>query len=352
MDNREIQSIQHQRLEALPAHTQEWLRNRVPEIPRAQTLPWLFIFLFGVVGIALIIELMQNGLRGLSRRDKWGPLLFVGLLFGLPMSVGIVRDWRRNQLGKWGGYPLGFHFSAEGTYWRDTLDDVWTIPRGCVSRIHLSLSSYYRWFGIYPGKLQIIDIHDNDLTVEFDFDLPTLWRAMRDHYPEAEATYDFDLGKVIKKQELTAKDPPKNDATTVFTVLNQAPHVPLPPQAPTLSSDETQWNWAAINDYFRTLMDGQGIEIKWGEEQRTGETRVYISRPVLVQWQTLFPLAPAIDDCVGTALKEAMAQDRGKEWVSLWFISLATWVNIYVDEAKFTSSSKPQSPPPQSARQP
>ena len=89
-------------------------------------------------------------------------------------------------------------------------------------------------------------------------------------------------------------------------------------------------DWNAVHDYFRALFRSQQIGVEWLQEQATGETPVYIDRPLTVQWQALAPIAIVISGQVREDLDKAMAEGRGAEWVSLSQISCVDWVEIKV----------------------
>ncbi len=186
-------AIQRQRLADLPAQTREWLETRAPDVPRTRFVPILTSFLFGVLAVALIAGLAANGLAAFRYKQGDLPFYIFAVVFGALGGRHLVRELRLNQLGKKSGYALGFHFSPTATYWRDTLNTVWTIPPGCVYSIDLESSTGAgRRDMEIPALLRIVDVHGNSVTA-YDLDLPVLWRALRDHYPEAKATFDTGL---------------------------------------------------------------------------------------------------------------------------------------------------------------
>ncbi|MEY4483013.1 MAG: hypothetical protein RL693_465 [Verrucomicrobiota bacterium] len=342
MDNRRTHAIQHQLMEKLPPSTREWLEKRPPDMPRMRSLPWIQAAVLSALTLAVAAHLMVKGWGGFSPADQWVPLLAVVMLFGVPFGWILVREWRRNQPGKKHGHPLGFHFSPESTFWRESIDKVWIIPRDGVASIHLSSKMNFKRPGVSPNLILIGDFQGQIITVPEDFALVPLWRALRDQHPKARATFASDLDAEVNPRRVapanvppkraeapSIHEPPEREETTIISVLQTAPDVPAPPQAPPLSSiDPERWDWNIIYDYFRVLFAGQGIAVQWGQEQPTGETHVNISRPLQVQWQTLIPFGDAIDGEVGDALKLAIAQGRETEWVSLRKITLTSWVTI------------------------
>ena len=50
------------------------------------------MFIMGVLALGLGISLVQNGLSAFDELDEWGPLLIVGILFGLPFGHSICAN--------------------------------------------------------------------------------------------------------------------------------------------------------------------------------------------------------------------------------------------------------------------
>lgn len=51
----------------------------------------------------------------------------------------------------------------------------------------------------------------------------------------------------------------------------------------------------------------------WRGEPPTGVTPVYLNAPLVVQWQTLVPMAGALDGSVGDVLDELFDEPRTSE---------------------------------------
>lgn len=334
--------FQHLTLTDLPADTRAWIEGRQPDIPRARSLPWMMIGALGAIVTAVTAALLVAGVRSFSRPDNWVPLLVVLLIVGIPGAYVIVRDWRRNQVGLANGRTLGVHLSPDAAFWRDDLTRVLVIPRGSLQRMHLTVLRAK--LGLFPHRLIISDASGQVIEIT-DVDLPTLWHALRAQNPEATATYAPELEDQMfpRRRASPSTDAPPEPKTaptaetTIWrarpsvdlTVLTEAPDVPAPPPPPPTS--ETI-DWFAVREYFRALFASQGIEARWLGEQPTGVTPVYLNRPLVVQWQTLAPIAKAIEGTVGHELANALASGRETEWVSLRQIDLGDWTDISVDD--------------------
>ena len=155
------------------------------------------------------------------------------------------------------------------------------------------------------------------IEVPYDFDLPVLWRALRAQHPEARATYDAAIDdKMIPSRP--ANDAAAKPAPTDFTILAKPPAVPPPPAPPRrfYATPNTTAEWQTIHDYLRALFASQNITVDWRGEQPTGVTPVYLSAPLRVQWQTLVPIAGALDGSVGDVL-DTLDDQRAREWISM-----------------------------------
>lgn len=285
------------------------------------------MFIVGVLVLGPAISLVQDGMQAFfSKREQWVPFVVVWILFGLPFSHTIVREWRRNRIGP----ALGFHFTPAATLWRDGVNHVWTIPCGCVTHIHVK-SRVVERFGWFADNILINDNAGGQIAVPCDFALPVLWRALRTQHPEARATYDAEIdNKMIPSRPVN--DPAVMPAPTDFAILTQPPAVPPPPAPPGCYSGtpDTNARWQAVHDYLRALFASQGITVDWRGEQRTGVTPVYLSAPLLVQWQTLMPISGALDGSVGAALDD-LDDQRASEWIAVRKLTLKDWTDIVVD---------------------
>lgn len=85
-----------------------------------------------------------------------------------------------------------------------------------------------------------------------------------------------------------------------------------------------------MHDYLRALFASQGFMVDWRGEQRTGVTPVYLSAPLLVQWQTLMPISGALDGSVGDVL-DTLDDQRASEWIAVRKLTLKDWTDIVVD---------------------
>lgn len=286
------------------------------------------MFIVGVLLLGPGISLVQNGLSAFDQRDQWGPFLIVWMLFGLPFGHTIVREWRRNRVGD----ALGFHFAPTATLWRDGVNHVWIIPCGCVARIHV-LSRVVERFGWFADSILITDRDGEQLEVPYDFDLTVLWRALRTHHPEARATYAAELENKMTPRRPT-NDAMAKPAPTDFTILATPPAVPPPPAPPSrfYATPDTATGWQTVHDYLRALCASQGITVDWRDEQPMGVTPVYLSAPLQVQWQTLMPIAGALDGSVGDIL-DMLDDQRASEWISARKLTLKDWTDMVVDES-------------------
>ena len=212
------------------------------------------------------------------------------------------------------------------------MNHVWIIPCGCVTSIHV-LSRCVERFGFFADSILINDCEGEQIEVPYDFDLPVLWRALRAQHPEARATYDAAIDdKMIPSRP--ANDAAAKPAPTDFTILAKPPAVPPPPAPPRrfYATPNTTAEWQTIHDYLRALFASQNITVDWRGEQPTGVTPVYLSAPLRVQWQTLVPIAGALDGSVGDVL-DTLDDQRAREWISVRKLTLKDWTDIVVDEA-------------------
>ena len=329
-------SIQCVSIAELAPAFRAWIGSHPPDVPRVRSLPWMWIGVLGAVVLAAVLDLAIRGARAFVRPETLGPLLVVAALFGVPLGRIILREWRRNQMGKRDGVMPGFHFTPEATLWHECRKKVWIIPRGCVQSLHLA-ETHRSKTGHFADNLIIRDPMGGEVVVPSDFDLIALWAALRARHPEAQASYDLDLAQEVERRaqlpKVRAEQNPRSEEpvsvpVSEITILAEAPDIPQPPAPPEVSNDV---DWRAIHNFLRALFAGQGIAVQWGNEQPTGVTPVGISAPLRVQWQTLPPLAPALSGSVSIALAAALAAGHRTQWVSLRRIEFNDWVECDVN---------------------
>ncbi len=169
--------------------TRAWLLARAPEVPRKHQVPWVEYSILTFLAIPTVMTILTNP-AAFRKVENFGPALVVTLLFGIPSTVSARRDLLRNRVAR-DGQPLGFHFTKEATYWRESATQVWRFTAGSVRRVRLT--STFNKLGVFADALELEAADGTVASVSPEYELIGLWHALKAQHPEADAVYGVEL---------------------------------------------------------------------------------------------------------------------------------------------------------------